>query len=211
MLANVARNTDARTLGLIMEKTILPEIPVDKTNYIEVEEIALAKKDRRKFAPLYERYYENIFRYANRRINDVETCYDITSQVFLKAMLNLDKYEYRNLPFSSWLYRIANNEVVDFFRRNAKKAERSIDINKRDIEKISEETEINISEHLYEKLFKEIKQLPEDELLLLEMRFFEHRAFKEIGEILDITENNAKVKLYRVLDKLKLKFNPQNS
>jgi RNA polymerase sigma-70 factor (ECF subfamily) len=48
-----------------------------------------------------------------------------------------------------------------------------------------------------------IKQLPEDDLQMVEMRFFEKRAFKEIAEILNITENNAKVRMYRILERLK--------
>ena len=206
MLVNIAPNIEVRSFELVMEKTILPEVTFETTNHIELDQIVAARKDKSKFAPLYEKYHEKIFRYINRRISDIDTCHDITSQAFLKAMVNLDKYEYRNLPFSSWLYRIANNEVVDFFRANAKKAERSIDIKTRDIEKLSEETEMQIPEHLYEQLFEEISELPDEELQLLEMRFFEQRAFKQIAEILDITENNAKVKLYRVLDKLKLKL-----
>jgi RNA polymerase sigma-70 factor (ECF subfamily) len=58
-------------------------------------------------------------------------------------------------------------------------------------------------EQQYEKVAKIISKLPEEDLQLIEMRFFEKRAFKEIGEILEITENNAKVKVYRVIDKLK--------
>jgi RNA polymerase sigma-70 factor (ECF subfamily) len=48
-----------------------------------------------------------------------------------------------------------------------------------------------------------MKELPEDELQLIEMRFFEKRAFKEIAEIMMMTENNAKVKLYRILERIK--------
>ena len=48
-----------------------------------------------------------------------------------------------------------------------------------------------------------IKELPEDELQLIELRFFEKRAFKEIAEILNLTETNAKVKLYRILERVK--------
>nr|MDQ3072000.1 sigma-70 family RNA polymerase sigma factor [Bacteroidota bacterium] len=55
----------------------------------------------------------------------------------------------------------------------------------------------------HERLLQSLQQLEENELQLVEMRYFEKRPFREIGEILDITENNAKVKLYRVLDKLK--------
>ena len=50
---------------------------------------------------------------------------------------------------------------------------------------------------------KVLHDLPEDDLQLVEMRYFEKRAFKEIAEILEITENNAKVKVYRVLERLK--------
>ena len=54
-----------------------------------------------------------------------------------------------------------------------------------------------------QRLATAIAELDEDDLQLVEMRFFEKRAFKEIGEILEITENNAKVRLYRVLERLK--------
>jgi RNA polymerase sigma-70 factor (ECF subfamily) len=48
--------------------------------------------------------------------------------------------------------------------------------------------------------------LKEDELQLIQLRFFEGLSFKEIGDILEVTENNAKVKTYRTLEKLKNKF-----
>ena len=52
--------------------------------------------------------------------------------------------------------------------------------------------------------------MKESDIQLIEMRFFEQRAFKEMGEILAITENNAKVKTFRALDKLKQLFNQNN-
>ena len=56
-------------------------------------------------------------------------------------------------------------------------------------------------------LFRALGKLKEEPLQLIEMRFFERRSFKEIGEILNITENNAKVKCFRALEKLKKYFN----
>ena len=58
-----------------------------------------------------------------------------------------------------------------------------------------------------EKLVKILARLSDERLSIIEMRFFEKRSFKEIGEIMGITENNAKVKVYRTLDKLKKDFN----
>jgi RNA polymerase sigma-70 factor (ECF subfamily) len=57
------------------------------------------------------------------------------------------------------------------------------------------------------KLLKCLPLLKENQLQLIEMRFFEKRSFKEIGEIIGLTENNAKVKTFRALLKLKELFN----
>ena len=55
-----------------------------------------------------------------------------------------------------------------------------------------------------------IKNLPEDDVQLIELRFFEKRPFKEIAEILNLTETNAKVKLYRILEKVKKTLTKNN-
>lgn len=167
--------------------------------------IESAKKDMRNFAPLYDKYYEQIFRYCYLRLNDKSTAFDVTSQVFLKAMIKLKDYQYRGIPFVSWLYRIAKSELNNVFTKN--KNSRTINIKEDHIRDLFEEIEeVDNSEELKTKLITALENLNENDLLIIEMRFFEKRSFREIGEILDITENNSKVKLYRVLDKLKANF-----
>lgn len=164
--------------------------------------IELAKKDMKNFAPLYDKYYEQIFRYTYQRLNSKETAFDVTSQVFLKVMTKLKDYEHRGLPFTSWLYRIAKSELNNQFNKD--KNSRTINIKQEHIVDLFEELkEYNDNEALRNQLMKGLRELKENQLLIIEMRFFEKRSFKEIGEILDITENNAKVKLYRALDQLK--------
>ena len=117
-------------------------------------------------------------------------------------MDNLHKYEIRGVPFVSWLYRIAFSEVNNLFRQ--RKAQRTVNIDSISVYKIIEEIEENKIEQYHDKIVSLISaQLNEHQLQLIEMRFFEKRSFKQIGEILNITENNAKVKTYRVLDMLK--------
>jgi RNA polymerase sigma-70 factor (ECF subfamily) len=70
-----------------------------------------------------------------------------------------------------------------------------------------EEIEEDMSEESREVLLKAIAELSEDEVQMIEMRFFEKRSFKEIGDILEITENNAKVKAHRIIQKMKKLFN----
>jgi RNA polymerase sigma-70 factor (ECF subfamily) len=165
--------------------------------------INAAKKDPKQFEFLYNKYYEQIFYFIFQRMDDKELAFDCTSQVFLKALLNIKKYEFRGLPFSSWLYRIAYSEINQSFKD--KKAERTINIDTTNINEIVEEFSINstLEEEKLEYLINSLRELNENDLSLIEMRFFEKRSFKEIGHILEITENNAKVRTYRVIEKLK--------
>ncbi|MBL4657800.1 MAG: sigma-70 family RNA polymerase sigma factor [Flavobacteriales bacterium] len=116
-------------------------------------------------------------------------------------MINLQKYTFQGVPFSSWLYRIAYNELNQAFRTN--KVQRTINIESINVHDIVEEMEEDNKEEFKPLLKAAINKLSDTDLNLVEMRFFEKRPFKEIGNILEITENNAKVRLYRVLDKLK--------
>ncbi len=163
--------------------------------------VEASKLNPQKFAVLYDKYYEQIFRFIYQRLDDKEQAFDVTQQVFVKALEKLPKYEYKGVPFSSWLYRIASNEVINLFR--AEKAKHTVNIDSVNIYGIVEEIQETKIDEYHDKIVGIISELPEDELQLIEMRFFEKRSFKEIAEILQITENNAKVKTYRVIDKLK--------
>lgn len=167
----------------------------------ELEWINRAKSDVSHFGPLYRKYHEQIFRYIHQRLDDEELAFDITSQVFIKAIQNLPKYEFRGLPFSSWLYRIAKSELYQSYRD--KKAERTVNIDSANLHHFMDEFEEDDSEVNRDKLLKTLQLMKEKDVVLIEMRFFEHRNFKEIAEILDMTENNAKVKCFRALEKLR--------
>ena len=106
------------------------------------------------------------------------------------------------MPFSSWLYRIASTEIQNLFR--AQKAQRTVNIDSVSVYDIIEELQENKVDQYHDKIVDIIgNELDEDDLQLIEMRFFEKRSFKEIAEILNLTENNAKVKTYRILERLK--------
>jgi RNA polymerase sigma-70 factor, ECF subfamily len=171
--------------------------------------VEAAKKDPKQFVVLYTKYYEQIFRYIHQRMDDKEMAFDITSQVFLKAMINLPKYKYKGVPFSSWLYRIAMSEVYQSFKD--KKSTRTVNVDTSNVEDIIEEVEEDNTVEMREALIKVIGNLPEVELQIIEMRYFEKRSYREIGDILGMTENNAKVKAYRIVEKLKKSFSKRKS
>ncbi|MCU0451520.1 MAG: sigma-70 family RNA polymerase sigma factor [Bernardetiaceae bacterium] len=164
-----------------------------------------AKTNPEVFGFLYEKYYRSIFVFIDRRVEDRQTADDLTSQVFLKAMLNLPKYQFKGLPFSAWLYRIASNQINEFYRNSHQS--RVVSLDDTHLERLFGEAgetahrdRANLVRHL-------LDQLEPAEVQLLELRFFEDRPFKEIAYILDITENNAKVKTYRILEKLRKLLN----
>lgn len=178
-----------------------------KTNARLEEEqgwIRQAQKDPSSFGPLYKMYHEQIFRYIYQRMDDEDLAFDVTSQVFMKAMKNLHRYEYRGVPFASWLYRIAKSELYQAFRD--KKAERTVNVESVHIFDMAEEMDEDTNESNKKKIYQCLSKLKENDMQLIEMRFFEKRSFKEIGDILELTENNAKVKTFRALEKLKQLF-----
>jgi RNA polymerase sigma-70 factor (ECF subfamily) len=168
----------------------------------ELQLIEGSKKDPASFRPLYEKYHEPIFRYIYQRCDDKEAAFDITQQVFVKALINISRYTFKGVPFSSWLYRIAKSEVYKAIEKN--KVQRTVNVDMQGLRELLQEAEADETAIEKEKsLTVCLSQLPETDVQLIELRFFESRAFKEMGEIFEITENNAKVKVYRILEKLK--------
>lgn len=170
----------------------------------ELTIINQAKNNPEVFGILYETYYKEIFIYINKRVDNLSVASDLVSQVFLKALTHLPNYQFKGFPFSSWLYKIATNQVNQFFRNSKNK--RVISIEDFYVNKIFSELEDENERTQKEQtplLIKLLNQLNEQELQILELRFFEEKAFKEVAYILDITENNAKVKTYRIIEKLK--------
>lgn len=163
--------------------------------------IEAAKLNPQRFAPLYDKYYKQIFNYLYQRMDDKDTAFDLTGQVFLKALTNLGNYQFKGVPFASWLYRIAHNEMMQLFRSS--KDKRAINADISDLRYICEENEEPFFEEYIPAIKKLIQELKEEELQMVELRFFEKRAFKDIAEIMDITEVNAKVRMYRIIEKLK--------
>ena len=166
--------------------------------------ITKAKNHPEVFASLYEKYFDRIYYYLYRQTDDEELAGDLCSQTFVNVLNNIKKYELRGVPFSAWLYKIASNEVRKHYRKS--KGKKVFSIEEVRIKELMEESDEVWDEDQINKLIDFMKDLPEDMLHVLELRFFEDRDFKEIAYILDMTESGAKMRTYRALDKLRNKF-----
>lgn len=91
--------------------------PTDSPLPEEAQLVHQAKSgDSEAFAQLYDAYVERVYRYILFRVSEDEVTEDLVSQVFLKAWQSLDRYKIGNSPFIAWLYTIARNLVIDFYR-----------------------------------------------------------------------------------------------
>ena len=175
----------------------------DTTTVLSADDqlVLAAKADREFFGELYNKYFDSVARFVYQRTGTKDEAFDITQQVFMQAMMALDKYESRGFPFSSWLYRIALNEISSRYRKS--KNQRTINIDDTSVQNVMGEINEPASEEKMDLLLIAMQELDEDEVQLLEMRFFEKRPFKEIAEIKESNESAVKMKVYRLLDKLK--------
>jgi RNA polymerase sigma-70 factor (ECF subfamily) len=185
------------------------EIQSEYQLFQEEEVIRRAKQDSNAFRELYEKYYKQIFLFILHRVGSKEVTADITSQTFLKAMQALSSFQFRGLPFSSWLFRIAVNECNNFFRKN--KRERMVVLEDYHVKNLYDEMfGDSAREELERKLPLILERLEESELHLIELRFLEGRPFREVAEILSISETYAKVRTYRILEKMRKMFVGKN-
>lgn len=168
----------------------------------EIECILQAQQDPKYFGPIYEKYYDEIFIYVYKRVDDEYTAAEITSHVFFKCLDKLDKFKYVGVPFSAWLYRITINEINQFFRKQ-KSFPRTVSVKDYQLENLFPEfMSLGPEVDKLSVIPKLLSTLSPKDLQLLELRFFEQKSFKEIGFFLNLTEVNAKVKTYRILKKL---------
>lgn len=171
----------------------------------EWQEIQEAQQSPPRFQVLYDRYYESIFRFIFRRTADEALSADLCSQVFLKAMQKLSKYTYKGVPFSAWLFRIASNEIGQYFRSISKN--RVVSLEDAHLQEMVDEMDQSNMQDMQNLMIKALDQLKADDLEIIELRFFEQRPYKEIADLMDISVSNAKVKVHRILMRLKKQLN----
>lgn len=162
-----------------------------------------AKKDPQKFAALYDKYFDQIYRYVYRRVSDKETVHDLVSQTFYDALSHMDTYEWRGYPFSAWLYKIAHNNVLKWYREHNKIQTVELDETAPlkdktvDIEKDLKNMELR------DQVEAVLAQLDPEDREIIRLKFFEEISNVEIAEVMGLSANHIGVKVFRALKKVK--------
>jgi RNA polymerase sigma-70 factor (ECF subfamily) len=144
------------------------------------------QRDPEAFTRLYENYFDKIYRYIVIKIGNETEAEDMTQQVFLNALQSISSFKWQGVPFSSWLYRIAHNQVVDYFRKKTKRPATFedppiyISDSNRDAnpEKV---TEHNLN---MEQLLEASQQLTEAQREVISLRFTSDLSTAEVAKII---------------------------
>lgn len=179
----------------------------------EKELVRQAQKAPDAFAKLYDQYYPKIFGYVLRRTANIEAAQDITSETFFNALNKLWQFRWRNVSFSSWLYKIATNEINQYFRKAEYKKSASLEelqeqgfepISTNDPESELIEAQEKLKQHQdFLEIQGKIVRLSAKYQEVIALRFFEKKQIREIAEIMGKKEGTIKSLLYRAVEKLR--------
>jgi|DewCreStandDraft_4_1066084.scaffolds.fasta_scaffold02488_9 RNA polymerase sigma-70 factor (ECF subfamily) len=177
------------------------------------EIIEKAKENNIFFGEIFDKYYNQILRYIVHRTGNIEVAKDIVAETFYKALNKLHTYHPTEAPFSSWLYKIASNEINCFFRKKKYEPvsleEALKDINLQitssvDIEKeLIQAQEIIDNNKKYQLVKETLLKLPVNYQEVLVLRFIEDLKINEISRILGKNEGTVKSLISRGISKLK--------
>lgn len=153
------------------------------------------------FGELYDAYMERIYRFVYFRVEDQQTAEDITSQVFLKAWNNLDRFSFNRTPYLAWLYTIAHNAVIDHYRtRKVTTALDDVQLSQQDHAE-AVENDIDLTAEM--KLVKEaLQMLTDDQQKVLTLKFIEGLSNHEIASHLGKREGAIRALQMRGLQAL---------
>ena len=172
-----------------------------------------AKRNNQSFVKLYDYYYPKILGYAFRRTLDSHLAKDITAETFLKAYARIERFQWRGVSFSSWLFKIATNEMNMLYRKRKYSPASLADIKGTAFNGLTGEINIEEEKSELERQLQASRDFigVQQKLLLLPvryqeviaLRFFEEKSLKEIAEILNSKEGTVKSLLSRGVQKLK--------
>ncbi|MBL7960509.1 RNA polymerase sigma factor [bacterium] len=163
------------------------------------------------FGELFDRYYDEVYRYLLHRTANVELARDIAADTFHIALKKLWLFRWKQVPFSAWLFRIATNEVNGYFRKHKKYKTTSIEdfvdllteeSNSADFELLESERELQQKSY-FVKMHKLLSQLNSKYQSVIVLRFFEGKTLSEIADILGKPEGTVKSLVHRALEQLK--------
>ncbi len=134
-------------------------------------------------AGLHHEYYDKIARYAFVRLGNRTEAEDVAGEVFLRALKSLHSYKERGIPMQAWLFKIAHNLVVDYFRKAAKR--KTVPIDTVQLEDESDPQAAAEARIEFARVTRALDRLTPAQRQVIELRFFGELTSEEAGQVLN--------------------------
>ncbi len=182
-------------------------MPIDDPQLTDEDLVRLSLTDTEQFGLLVERYAGKLRAYVRRLgIAGTEDGEDVVQESFLKAYENLNDFD-TDLSFSSWMYRITHNQAMTFFRkRRARPEGHRAELTEDDLDRLAGDADVfNDVAQQYDatKIRDVLNKLPQDQYEIILLRFFEHKSYDEISDILSLPPGTVANRISRAKDRLK--------
>lgn len=167
------------------------------TEHIEQIILLAKERDQKSQSRLINIFWMDVFSFVLKKVGDHTLADEITVSVFSKVLAKLDLYD-ADFQFKTWILTIAQNTVIDFWRKQS----RNLEDDTEDLHRVKNDfaqspEEILISGEEQENLLKTVASMEAGYRKIIELRFFEEKSIKEISEELGISVANTKVRIMR--------------
>jgi RNA polymerase sigma-70 factor (ECF subfamily) len=158
------------------------------------------KGDAKAFGEIYDRYHEQIYVYVLHQVGTPADAEDITAGVFLDVLEKIEGFTWQGSGFAAWLFRIARNDVLDFFRRRGRKS-REITLTDEILELPARETVEGQAETAADEreLLAAIGKLSEDQQQVVLLKLLANLSNRQVGEVMSKGEGAVKALQHRAL------------
>ena len=192
-----------------MEKDLNSNLSAKGAHDWKLIQLAIKKGDQKAYAELMGRYKDTIFFMLLKMVRDRDDAEDLTIEAFGKAFRNLEQYT-PDFAFSTWLFKIATNNCIDFIRRKKQAVSLDRTYENADGDEMSFEPRsdsLNPEERAIKKQKKEMMEAVVEKLqpryrMLVELRYFQEKSYDEIAAELDLPIGTVKAQLFRARELL---------
>ncbi|HEV2123403.1 MAG TPA: sigma-70 family RNA polymerase sigma factor [Chloroflexota bacterium] len=167
---------------------------------------ASQRGDTAAFGQLYERYFDRVYSYISFKLNNATEAEDIAGHVFLKAFESIGGFKWTGVPFQAWLFRIAQNQVIDYIRRKGRRPSEPLDEALPDARQMADPSAVLVEKLTREDLIRAVDRLTDLQKQVVSLKFAGGLSNAEVAQILGKTEGAVKALQHAALDSLKRQY-----